>query len=551
MPTRDACSISASNIPTSDHHMAYRGLDPNRFASGTEAATVSARARLEQATVAIATERLDLAEESLHNAKARFVEAEAAYHLQKAALDDATAYQALARQQLAESLQQLATTKALLHPVRKTPPEILGMIFGYCLVDLPLHDIFDVDNALVRARQCQPFQLAAVCRRWREVSLSCPAAWTTLELVLDDVDDKEQAWLDYVTCILTRSASAPVDVRIARTRDSYAEDKKLVDLIHNAMPRCSSLFLRAMDIRDAADSLTLLLTAPSAPRLHTLHLDVINISAFLRHLPLLPHAPKLQFFQTTVPLCSTQASFPAMTCMTFDSAAVNSSNSRDDIVALAQMAPNLATLTLTNCAAGAIVHHDPVTLPLSMLYIVQGFDDGLAVNFVRQCRLPRLRWLKLCGPEAASAERIRMVAAILPHAPALTSLVFSTVRADDIAALCHTLRLAGALAGLCIRKTTFTHATLRLLCDTLGRLAEGDAAEWACPALTTLDLEACTFSADCAQDDIVQLVSRRLAAASAPKEEGKVRPVRPRVVRLPGNIASTVTSQLAGLLAQS
>ncbi|EJD45407.1 hypothetical protein AURDEDRAFT_124766 [Auricularia subglabra TFB-10046 SS5] len=92
------------------------------------------------------------------------------------------------------------------------------------------------------------------------------------------------------------------------------------------------------------------------------------------------------------------------------------------------------------------------------------------------------------------------------------------VIAQDVAALCHELRLrvATALAELSIRKTAFTHAPRRLLCDTLWKRGE----RWTCPTLTMLELDMGTFNAcDCVWDDIVHLASRRSMAASAPEDE--------------------------------
>ncbi|EJD45405.1 hypothetical protein AURDEDRAFT_165620 [Auricularia subglabra TFB-10046 SS5] len=96
--------------------MALRMLDPNRYVTGIGAAYVSARARVEKATVAIATERRDFALQSLRAARERFADAEAAYQLCEATLDDATAYDAAFETQLRSSLGQLATPRALFPP---------------------------------------------------------------------------------------------------------------------------------------------------------------------------------------------------------------------------------------------------------------------------------------------------------------------------------------------------------------------------------------------------------------------------------------------------
>ncbi|KZW01804.1 hypothetical protein EXIGLDRAFT_602621, partial [Exidia glandulosa HHB12029] len=101
---------------------------------------------------------------------ARVLEAEEHHRLQISVQDDA-------RRKCDTQRAELDRQYALFHPVRKVPLEILGHIFEMCLEGLSIDDFPGAEDSDILNRQRQPFDLAAVCRRWRSASLSYPRAW--------------------------------------------------------------------------------------------------------------------------------------------------------------------------------------------------------------------------------------------------------------------------------------------------------------------------------------------------------------------------------------
>ncbi|PBK60968.1 hypothetical protein ARMSODRAFT_965332 [Armillaria solidipes] len=62
--------------------------------------------------------------------------------------------------------------QGILSPIRKFPSEILAEIFLRTLDDH--YDVFDMERG--------PWALGRICRRWKDVSRSCPALWTSLSI---------------------------------------------------------------------------------------------------------------------------------------------------------------------------------------------------------------------------------------------------------------------------------------------------------------------------------------------------------------------------------
>ncbi|KAF9038973.1 hypothetical protein BDZ89DRAFT_933671, partial [Hymenopellis radicata] len=70
--------------------------------------------------------------------------------------------------------------KALLHPIRSIPTELLAQIFRHCVVKSPNDE--DPDALDPRAA---PWLLSGVCRRWRYLTINSPQLWTQLSLDFD------------------------------------------------------------------------------------------------------------------------------------------------------------------------------------------------------------------------------------------------------------------------------------------------------------------------------------------------------------------------------
>ncbi|KAF9258115.1 hypothetical protein L218DRAFT_1080583 [Marasmius fiardii PR-910] len=71
-----------------------------------------------------------------------------------------------------------------LHPVQRTPNEILAILFGFCVdtdinLDLNLTEAVDFPGSLDTTKS--PWVLGQICRRWRSVVLSLPHLWSTVD----------------------------------------------------------------------------------------------------------------------------------------------------------------------------------------------------------------------------------------------------------------------------------------------------------------------------------------------------------------------------------
>ncbi|KAE9395224.1 hypothetical protein BT96DRAFT_922970 [Gymnopus androsaceus JB14] len=72
----------------------------------------------------------------------------------------------------------------ILHPLRRTPPEVLLEIFSYCVdfVDTEHPEACQKLDSLDTKRE--PWNLGQVCKYWRSVVLECPRLWSSLSLNL-------------------------------------------------------------------------------------------------------------------------------------------------------------------------------------------------------------------------------------------------------------------------------------------------------------------------------------------------------------------------------
>ncbi|KAJ7693873.1 hypothetical protein B0H17DRAFT_1132258 [Mycena rosella] len=117
---------------------------------------------------------------------------------------------AISRQQhILDSLQtQLQNVQrqldAIVYPVLILPPEITSEIFVQCLPDRRQWDVVNPDEA--------PLLLMHVCSAWRNIAVSTPALWSTLEISATDI---APYFLEIVQIWLQRSGQRPLSVRIS------------------------------------------------------------------------------------------------------------------------------------------------------------------------------------------------------------------------------------------------------------------------------------------------------------------------------------------------
>ncbi|KAJ6580773.1 hypothetical protein B0H19DRAFT_892284, partial [Mycena capillaripes] len=68
----------------------------------------------------------------------------------------------------------MARNKAILSPLRRMPPEVLGEIFSWTTPSIVDHLIMDVSTFAMKA---SPWVLTHISTRWRTISLSTPSLW--------------------------------------------------------------------------------------------------------------------------------------------------------------------------------------------------------------------------------------------------------------------------------------------------------------------------------------------------------------------------------------
>ncbi|ESK83221.1 hypothetical protein Moror_3278 [Moniliophthora roreri MCA 2997] len=93
----------------------------------------------------------------------------------------------------------------LLSPVHRLPPEILASIFGYCCER----------NVLTPEEPPPAMVLSMVCGRWREILLSTPSLWASIDIITDWWDPDDYSMLDRIAQIfILRSRSQPLTLSL-------------------------------------------------------------------------------------------------------------------------------------------------------------------------------------------------------------------------------------------------------------------------------------------------------------------------------------------------
>jgi len=160
---------------------------------------------------------------------------------------------------LVADIEQLSThiesAESIFAPIRVLPVEVLGTIFRIFVKDAGSSRLHAFD------RQIQPNTLGAVCKHWREITLSMPSLWThvSLEFSMDFPRSlHEESAQAIMTTILSRSCledrRLPLELTLycesegERDLDSSTEDgsRGLPAIIHSQLDRVHRLTLEAL-----------------------------------------------------------------------------------------------------------------------------------------------------------------------------------------------------------------------------------------------------------------------------------------------------------------
>ncbi|KAJ6488357.1 hypothetical protein DFH09DRAFT_379967 [Mycena vulgaris] len=177
---------------------------------------------------------------------------------QVALIDEARASLKLRREAL---MQSVKTHKALLSPMRRLPPEILGEIFS-----LVVHATFhfgDISEVLPPVTRHAPWLFTRICRYWSAVALSTPALWSMIFMHLDRVG--ERGAVPLAKLCLQRSANVPLTLKIFE--EAGHESHPVLDAILSSSERwqkaeismASPLLRQIIAIRGRLSALTTVL----------------------------------------------------------------------------------------------------------------------------------------------------------------------------------------------------------------------------------------------------------------------------------------------------
>ncbi|KAJ7661378.1 hypothetical protein DFH06DRAFT_373484 [Mycena polygramma] len=128
-------------------------------------------------------------------------------------------------QRRGEAAEQLREHRAILHPLRRTPPELICEIFDLAR-DCP--EDSTNDNGL----GCDlPWYLVQICQSWRFLALAYPRLWSNITIPSSPMPSVDSSVFE---ALLLRSANVPLHVCWTALKEAEVEpavDRKLADLV--------------------------------------------------------------------------------------------------------------------------------------------------------------------------------------------------------------------------------------------------------------------------------------------------------------------------------
>ncbi|KAK7049152.1 hypothetical protein R3P38DRAFT_2688533 [Favolaschia claudopus] len=144
----------------------------------------------------------------------------------------------------------LKSYKASLSPLRRLPPEILGLIFSEA-VQASVSNTYAFGNVppsepVLPVTQHAPWLLTHVCRHWAAVALATPALWSMLRLDLDFIGNDKPGVTLLVDRHLQRAQNAPLTMKLTQENELDNESHPVFDvaLPSAAQWRIADLYLR-------------------------------------------------------------------------------------------------------------------------------------------------------------------------------------------------------------------------------------------------------------------------------------------------------------------
>ncbi|EJD51080.1 hypothetical protein AURDEDRAFT_160223 [Auricularia subglabra TFB-10046 SS5] len=144
-------------------------------------------------------------------------------------------------------------------PLRELPDELLRVVFSAVVAEMRSEFSWDDwDRHMSAEVPFQPFDLAAVCHRWREIALDMSALWSVISFRLYDPDSIPST-LDCVMLMLERSGAAPLDIILGWQDFYWPHITPEVGLLYSALQMSASRWRRFFlvvpdDLKDPDDT---------------------------------------------------------------------------------------------------------------------------------------------------------------------------------------------------------------------------------------------------------------------------------------------------------
>ncbi|KAJ7584245.1 hypothetical protein C8J56DRAFT_1028163 [Mycena floridula] len=278
--------------------------------------------------------------------------------------------------QLSQAKRDHEMLKSIIEPVRKLPIELLLMIFRECVRNV---------NCSESRKASSPWNISRVCRRWRQISTSFPAFWTSIRST-----GRPRGKL--LELALQRSGSSLLDVNLLFS-GFIAETSAIVRVLLPSSPRWRSLILN-VDHLDALASIQGCLGALKTLRLtlsgeiSRIKYRMFEIAPLLRTVEVyhaLEETSDLEFLpQVTLPLA-------AITRLTLDA--------RNQYTPLEparfDLCQNLTKATIFGLGNDSTLPDQPFVLPKLRDLDLTAFEAGAIATLFRGLRAPALTRLRL------------------------------------------------------------------------------------------------------------------------------------------------------------
>lgn len=519
--------------------MSGPGLSTNLPPTDAGIAVVLERVAAQERKIAAAGVALADAKLQLTDADAVFAEAKSRYQILEDAFNAARSVYwkdldthrrvqsavTSAQSLLDEAVREMVVVRAPLHPVRRTPLEVLGLIFEFYVDHL---DLFEKTPANFRR---QPFILAGVCSHWRRAALLHTRIWAGIDIRLDTIKSKNvPTWRQYLMTMFARAGKAALSLRIKRSREAMNYDAPLVKILHPALQRCHSLHINIYRLNKKDNILPLV--QAELPVLRRLRVEVQGTDRAVDLTRCLRHAPMLRSLAGCFHGRGDTLHLPELVGASLESCSLAFACN------LLQSAGSLRTLRLKTS-----MDYDSPLPPVSdhvsqvttlTLECDAEEEDRMAEFFHHAC-FTAVTSLSLAGPDWAVQRRMALFRLAAQHlGSTLTTLHIQLIRdiqlnrAFSMHLFFTGLSLCSELTHLKLDATFRLQSELAELCEFLGTPSKdaGASGIWVCPKLRTLDIGGCSFARECDQGAIATMLERRLEAANNDAVAAVLRPSR-------------------------